>query len=128
MNDEAVETTASEVANEPELLNIDVTISIGDVTIKAEEEALNKNVDNIRSDLLKATSMLTMLIYSNEIDHIADITNGNILYLINVGVSIAEYFGKFGGLSLKEIAEKTTMDIIVICNRLIQTAQETQSE
>lgn len=127
MNEEAIETTASEVADEPELLDINVAISIGDVTIKAEKEALVKNGNNIRDDLAKATGMLQMLIYNDEIERIADITNGNIVYLLNVGVSIAEYFSKFGGLSLKEIAEKTTMDIIVICNRLIQTAQEVQT-
>jgi hypothetical protein len=128
MNEEAIETTASEVADEPELMEINVGISIGEVVIKAEKAALIKNANNIRDDLAKATGMLQMLIYSSEVERLADITNGNIVYLLNVGVSIAEYFSKFGGLSLKDIAEKTTMDIIVICNRLIQASQETKAE
>jgi hypothetical protein len=128
MNEEAIETTASEVADEPELMEINVGISIGEVVIKAEKAALIKNANNIRDDLAKATGMLQMLIYSSEVERLADITNGNIVYLLNVGVSIADYFSKFGGLSLKEIAEKTTMDIIVICNRLLQASQETQVE
>jgi hypothetical protein len=125
---EAIETKASEVAAEPELMEIPVNISIGEITIKAEKAALIKNVNSIRDDLSKATGMLQMLIYSSEVERLADITNGNIVYLLNVGVSIAEYFSKFGGLSLKDIAEKTTMDIIVICNRLIQASQETKAE
>ena len=128
MNEEAIETTASEVAAEPELMDINVAISIGEIVIKAEKAALIKNANNIRDDLAKATGMLQMLIYSSDVERLADITNGNIVYLLNVGVSIAEYFSKFGGLSLKDIAEKTTMDIIVICNRLIQASQETQAE
>ena len=128
MNDEAIETIASEVAAEPELMEINVGISIGEVVIKAEKAALIKNANNIRDDLAKATGMLQMLIYSSEVERLADITNGNIVYLLNVGVSIADYFSKFGGLDLKDIAEKTTMDIIVICNRLIQASQETQAE
>ena len=128
--DENVETEANETTETAEatntneitpedLVTLKLNLSIGESEIQVVKANIARNLANIQEDLQSVTDLMRRLIYNEvEDEQLERIVNSNISWILGIGLSGFKYMN-LEKSSMRDLALKMCMDIVVICNSLI---------
>lgn len=125
IENEAIETTETAEATDtneitPEdLVTLKLNLSIGESEIQVVKANIARNLANIQEDLQSVTDLMRRLIYNEvEDEQLERIVNSNISWILGIGLSGFKYMN-LEKSSMRDLALKMCMDIVVICNSLI---------
>ena len=125
VENEAIETTeTAEATNTNEitpedLVTLKLNLSIGESEIQVVKANIARNLANIQEDLQSVTDLMRRLIYNEvEDEQLERIVNSNISWILGIGLSGFKYMN-LEKSSMRDLALKMCMDIVVICNSLI---------
>ena len=122
--DENVETEVADTneTNSEDSISLKMNLSIGESEIKVVKSGIATNMNNIQQDLQSVTDIMQRIIY-NDIndDDLERVVNSNLSWIIGIGLSGFKYLN-LEKTSMRDIALKMCMDIIVICNVLISNS------
>ena len=119
--DENVETEATDTneADSEDSISLKMKLSIGDSEIQVIKSGIASNLNNIKQDLQSVTDLMQRLIYNDiEEDTLERVVNSNLSWILGIGLSGFKYLN-LEKSSMRDLALKMCMDIIVICNVLI---------
>ena len=116
---ETTEATNTEAITPDDLVTLKLNLSIGESEIQVVKANIARNLANIQEDLQSVTDLMRRLIYNEiEDEQLERIVNSNISWILGIGLSGFKYMN-LEKSSMRDLALKMCMDIVIICNSLI---------
>lgn len=116
---ETTEATNTEAITPEDLVTLKLNLSIGESEIQVVKANIARNLANIQEDLQSVTDLMRRLIYNEiEDEQLERIVNSNISWILGIGLSGFKYMN-LEKSSMRDLALKMCMDIVIICNSLI---------
>jgi hypothetical protein len=116
---ETAEATNTNEITPEDLVTLKLNLSIGESEIQVVKANIARNLTNIQEDLQSVTDLMRRLIYNEiEDEQLERIVNSNISWILGIGLSGFKYMN-LEKSSMRDLALKMCMDIVIICNSLI---------